>query len=334
MALKAGYIGVKRRIYEKLQAITTKNVQDIADIWTDNTKTGVHNFLLPLTGSYDNNGITITPENNNVGIKINGTSTAEINYDYIPEGSILANLRGKFKLSLGVDSIAGMNVVFYKSTSGSWNLSGAVKEIEVNLTDAEHLNGKVRIYIANAKTYADVVINPMITALEDPDTTPTPFAMTNRQLTKAYEIVNKTGVTFDDTYCDVSGCSYSLSVKGNLAQIIGVVKITTQVPQYTKFIEGLPPVKSSGGAAYNFALLSSADGTKTYRCYLDTYGKISAHVTPLPVGSYVLSFVYFCAEDTAIYTRSLDREVSPEVIEDEPAPVTKTTRSTKKSAMK
>lgn len=178
MALRAGYYGVKRWLWDKLQSVPAKVDGLIENI----NITGVKNFLIPLTSTYDNNGVVISPVSN--GIKINGTTTAEVNYDYIPVGSSLSNLRGKFKLSLGVDSISGMNLVFYKSTSGSWNLSGTTKEIEVNLTDAEHLSGKVRIYIANDKTYSNVVISPMITLLSDPDESYEPYAMTNQELTE------------------------------------------------------------------------------------------------------------------------------------------------------
>lgn len=320
MALKAGYVGVKRWLYEKLQATTSKNVQDIADIWADNTKTGVHNFLLPLTGSYDNNGTTITPESDGVGIKINGTSTAEINYDYIPEGSILANLRGKFKLSLGVDSIAGMNVVFYKSTSGSWNLSGSVKEIEVNLTDAEHLNGKVRIYIANAKTYANVVINPMITALEDPDTTPAPYAMTNQQLTKS--IVKTTGI-FDQVTANKSGYMVELSFTGTTItnedgktlgtldaayRPSGNVNLYTKVYNGSSYVDAQVKVTASTGAVELLTLSGNA-------------------VTGAQV-NFLLARPVFMSGSAAGLTRGVSdiREPLPEVIADDPEPVTKTTR--------
>lgn len=321
MALKAGYVGVKRWLYEKI-------VKDVIDIWTNVESTGVINLIENTAASTEKND-TVYTVNADGTISLSGTAseTNNVTINAIT-GAALKKLGSKLYLSGGCSSKV---YLILRTTNWTEVAKSEGSEVSFNtsgLTDATTYT--LSVVVTNGTNTAGMVVKPMIT--NKAGLVYAPYAMTNRQLTKAYEIANKTGVTFNDTYCDVSGCSYSLSVKGNLAQIIGVVKITTQVPQYTKFIEGLPAVKSSGGAAFNFALLSSADGTKTYRCYLDSYGKISAHVTPIPAGSYVLSFVYFCAEDTAIYTRSLDREASPEVIADDPEPVTKTTRSTKKTA--
>ena len=324
MALKAGYVGVKRWLYEKLQATTSKNVQDISNIRSEQAVLGARN--LNATDYTKSSALTnIVPTFNSDGsITVNGATTAA---ETLAGGSG-ANFTAWYGGSVRIgEAPANVTMALYDATAGS-NAGTAGQTVTMIAGHAYRLS----ITFAANKTFTNVTVKPLIVIASDPTTEPSAYAMTNRQLTNAYNIVNKTGVTYDATYCDTSASTASLSVKGNVAQFIGLAKITTQVPQYTKFIEGLPGVKSANNAAFNFAILSSADGTKTYRCYLDQYGKVSAHVTPIPVGSYAISFVYFCADDATIFTRSLDREASPEVIADDPEPVTKTTRSTKKTA--
>lgn len=316
MALRAGYYGVKRWLWDKLQSIPDKVDGLIENI----NITGVKNFLIPLTSTYDNNGIVISPVSN--GIKINGTTTAEVNYDYIPAGSSLSNLRGKFKLSLGVDSISGMNLVFYKSTSGSWNLSGNAKEIEVNLTDAEHLSGKVRIYIANAKTYSNVVISPMITLLSDPDESYEPYAMTNQELTKNITISDglsavtaATGATLStsDSYIKRQGSLVSMMLRVNSVTVSGSSAIVTIPDGYR------PPVTMP-------VFVSNASTGEYIPAFCTTSGLICprSSVSSLNVNIeatwYTSSATLNRSLDAAPEERSLDVEV------EEPVVVKKTTR--------
>lgn len=140
--------------------------KDVVDVLREGEVIEGKNKLpsFPITQTI--NGITFTA-NSDGSVTLNGTSSAEINLDYINDSKELSDLRGDFVASLGVASISGLNWVFYKSTSGSWNLDGNNLSKEISLSDAEHLSGRVRIYIANNKTYNNVKISPMICTVDE-----------------------------------------------------------------------------------------------------------------------------------------------------------------------
>ena len=142
--------------------------------------------LLPTIGETTTvNGITIT-KNADGSMTLNGTSTAEVNLDYVLNNVGMSILRGNFIASLGNDTISGMTINIYKSTSGMWQLDANHRVInDLVFTDAEHLSGKLRLYIGNNKTYDNAVIKPMLRLASDPDDAYVPYAMTNRDLTGA-----------------------------------------------------------------------------------------------------------------------------------------------------
>lgn len=221
MALKAGYVGVKRWLYEKLQATTSKNVRDIADIWADNNITGVKNFLaIPIkavkatnqTGSWAGNVYTInggTFTFNVVGdlitdVVINGTFTADttvatnafndnikvaVDGDYIPSG-ITGGSATTYSIIFNYkETLAGSE----KSLITLYNDGNTVKTI-----DSDWL---LKLYlVAKAGTYNNVSLKPMIRLASDPDATYVPYAMTNQELTKAvyFKGVLPTGVDLND----------------------------------------------------------------------------------------------------------------------------------------
>jgi hypothetical protein len=193
MALKAGYVGVKSWLYEKLQVTTSKNVQDIADIIDHEEATGVKNLLDVTAATQEKGGLTFTV-NADKSITISaGTSTSSIylNLDYVNNSDLTSKnitafvgkkLKGVISPSnvgvgLAIGYFKGDNTYVDRITSDYIYTSGAF----------EYPSAAVRtknfLYIANNTTFAnDTTIYPMIT-FEDMSSDFAPFAMTNQQLT-------------------------------------------------------------------------------------------------------------------------------------------------------
>ena len=119
-------------------------------------------------------------------------------------------------------------------------------------------------------------------------------SMTNRDLTE--KVVPTTDVknTVISTYCDTTNSIIDIVRIGNIVQVTAVVKVTTAIPAYTKFMEGLPNAlfPSNGGDArvVNFFLFTG--GSTHYRCYMDGNGNVNNHATQIPTGIHALSFMY------------------------------------------
>ena len=153
--------------------------------WTANGVLGAINVVPSMPdASYTVSGITFTRKSD-LSIEVNGTSTEEIYYYLTNGNTFLQGIRGSWTARLGVESISGLSCGFIKSTSGSWTLSGANLEETINLTDAEHLSGGVRLYVGNGKTFDHVVIKPSLCPASYPYSGYIPYAMTNRELTDA-----------------------------------------------------------------------------------------------------------------------------------------------------
>lgn len=205
MALRAGYYGVKRRIWEALQRTSEKLVQDVSDIWNNNDITGAKNFLaIPIravkatnqNGVWAGNVYTInggTFTFNVVGdyitdVVINGTFTVDTTVatnafndnvkvsgdgDYIPSG-------------ISGGSASTYSLIFnYKET-----LAGSEKGLitlysDGNTVKAIDSDWLLKLYlVAKAGSYTNVSIKPMLRLANDPDTLFEPYAMTNQELTK------------------------------------------------------------------------------------------------------------------------------------------------------
>lgn len=205
MALKAGYVGVKRWLYEKLQATAAKNVQDIADIWAENNITGVKNFLaIPIkavkatnqSGSWAGNVYTInggTFTFNVVGdlitdVVINGTFSADttvatnafndnikvpVDGDYIPSG-------------ISGGSATTYSIIYnYKETLAGSEKSLITLYSDGNTAKTIDADWLLKLYlVAKAGTYNNVSLKPMIRLATDPNVAYAPYAYTNQELTR------------------------------------------------------------------------------------------------------------------------------------------------------
>lgn len=197
MALKAGYVGVKRWFYEKLQATTAKNVQDIADIWSNNNITGVVNFL-PITLSRLKTLNTVGTWVDNVFTKNNVTFTVVANSEDLVE-----------KITVGGGS-ASADTAFILMKSGEYSpfpddmildgclAGGSTSTYYIRIDDSTSANytdygegvalnkgksyGYCRITVRSGKTVAGDFY-PNIKLANDASGSYAPYAMTNQVLT-------------------------------------------------------------------------------------------------------------------------------------------------------
>lgn len=282
MALKAGYVGVKRFIYEKLLKNVADNKTIIDGIGDNMRATGAVNLfpiklstLKPLNtgGTWEDNvytyhDIVFTCTVNSAGyvtqIATSGTaSTSNGAYLFILSGvpDFLESDVDYFLSGCPTGGSTATYMIQYSNwTEGaSYDKQDRGDGVVIRkITDST--TQKMRIWLKNGVSGTNLVFKPMIILASYKDTDFIPYAMTNQQLTA--EAATLEGV--DDAHKTV---------------INGIISAAT-------------------GAA-DFAAFKTA----------------MAALTPLTRSA---------APDT--------REASPEVIEDEPDPVTKTTRSTKKTA--
>ena len=183
MALKAGYVGVKRWIYEKLQATTAKNVEDIetlsdgiSDIWSNNGLTGAKNFLKPTSS-----GDTIFAVDSSGIATANGTASGGTDWFLYCNGALVLE-PGTYLINgfttEGGDTTFGMFYRVHGQESGTY-----VTKNNTKMTVASKTTYDFFIVIRQGYTATDLVFKPMIRLASDPDTTFVPYAMTNQQLT-------------------------------------------------------------------------------------------------------------------------------------------------------
>ena len=190
MALKAGYVGVKRWLYEKLQKTTTENVQGITDLWNDNALTGVKNlngsrYVATTTGgivwSYDENGV----------LDANGTATA----NSARGTDFTAPFSAQVILSGCNSGKTGIHMYPYDDTAAARPYKDSSKTSRLGTTDNVYNGNEISFWMEEGHLYnmtcrvqtgatADhVKFYPLLRLAADPDNTYAPFAKTNQQLT-------------------------------------------------------------------------------------------------------------------------------------------------------
>ena len=333
MALKAGYVGVKRWLYEKLQATTAKNVKDIADIWDVNEIAGVHNYL-NINDIKAKSGATITLGTSGFTSVVSSASWSGAEYVRPCDPGVEMVLSLDTAITSGVTYIAvqgssdGTNYTNVK-TSAVLTASGSVK-LEFNTGTYTSL--KVIFYTTNATvTACNVTIsNILLKRAEDPSNDITPFALTNQQLTARTAMSAETLTIAENENYALSGSVHSIRRSGNICEIYSQFKCLTSDAAWTTLASAPKPYKGesiivdiypNGGVDTPIgAMVSGTNGD-----FRLSGGKANKY--------YNVHLMYIC-EDAARLSRGVSdtREASPEVIEDDPEPVTKTTRSTKKTA--
>ena len=186
MALRAGYYGVKRRIWEAIQTTTAKIVDDIDNIWKNHTVSGAKNILPNAATTSTITGVTFTV-NSDKSITLSGENTGEsaaiktintLPYNDV-KGKILSGVTG---------GSSSTYMIFGRIQSGGGGylsevncVNGDVK-IPDNVANAASITFNVRVF-DGVKFTESVNIYPMIRDVNDPDATYAPFAMTNQELT-------------------------------------------------------------------------------------------------------------------------------------------------------
>ena len=179
MALKAGYVGVKRWLYEKLQATTKKNVQDIADIWATDAVMSAKNVLdntASTTGVFTVNADkTVTVAATSVG----ANQWLLVNHFTLAKGSYKL-----YKCGLN-DPLAhdtNARIIIYTGSDYGTTLVKADANAVANFTLENDTEIWVRLQIVSGAT-VNGVLKPMITLASDNSDIYAPYAMTNHELT-------------------------------------------------------------------------------------------------------------------------------------------------------
>ena len=178
MALRAGYYGVKRRIWDALQNTAEKLVQDVSDIWANNNITGVGNFLLPFVTASKNSVNLVAADG---AVTLSGASSSfSTSFD-----TSFTLPKGKYILS-GIPSGYGTNKMLFVLVNRSTGADVEIgRDTGSGLTFELTKDSPVKLYLYTYQSYGtyDVTIYPQIVSVLNPDKTFTQGAMTNQQLT-------------------------------------------------------------------------------------------------------------------------------------------------------
>lgn len=175
--------GSKLTVEDALQGLNTEKFT-----YADNGVLGAKNLLPNNATSQTKKGITFTV-NADKSVTINGTSTGEwVNLNLatynLPKGKYIINgIRG------GSQNTYRLNINFTNQTSLNLTVYDGYVAFELPQDDIAEVSISVRY--ANV-TLNNVTIHPMIRLASDPDDTYVPYAMTNRELTDRFAVLEFT----------------------------------------------------------------------------------------------------------------------------------------------
>lgn len=143
---------------------------------------GAHNLLNTALGARTTNGITFT-RNDDGSIVANGTATADAydmldNYVYLPAGT--------YTLSGCPNGGSASKYMLY--AEGPTGIPGAIYDYGTTgtnrtFTQSSKFRARLGIVIKSGQTVSNITFYPMLRLVSDTDTTYTPYAATNQQLT-------------------------------------------------------------------------------------------------------------------------------------------------------
>ena len=270
MALRAGYYGVKRRIWEALQATTEKNVQDIATLRSLEDLTGAVNLFMLTKDTDTINGVTYTV-NSDKTVTVNNTATA--NSLFIANDNMVLPAGVKYRITKGItDTNPQVNVNALNGSSFVKNLANLTTQEYAEFTpDYDGYDRmQVIIYVPNATAINNKKISIMIT--------PEPYipdsyvagAMTNQQLSDA---LIKRSASFDQVTATKSGYMVELSFTGTtitnedgktLGTLDAAYRPSTNINLYSKvyngssYVDAQVKVTASSGAVELLTLSGNA----------------------------------------------------------------------------
>ena len=279
---------------------TTSNklstASDISAIWSANARTGVHQWF-DKSKAVGNKATVVQTA---TGLEVTGTEVG-----YTSAKTVMDNLpkNTDFRLSLTATTENGNKTVAIQGSNdkSTWTTILLRENIsslnEVFNTDSYDYIQFIMYAGSNSTpadskvTYSDILLR----LATDTDTTYTPYAMTNQQLTDMVTVKDLTGISFVDTYIDESTSEAFITRYGDIAELNIKLNVTTQIPTYTKFAENVPKYHVSGKSFSGFAY-DNSNGNKGYRFYVDGAGTLNNHATAIPVGIYYISLVYICRD--------------------------------------
>lgn len=184
MALKAGYVGVKRWLYEKLTKESAANKQSIFDLWAANAITGAKNLF---GGSIINptvkSGCTCTLSN---AVYTITTTTTDFSGVYWSKASQLSAFFAGFagvKAKLSFDYKAEAEFSGQVGFSDIVTIKTDYQHYEKSITDLSQIDNIVIYDRDTTASHTISVKNVMICIETDTDENYAPYAMTNQQLT-------------------------------------------------------------------------------------------------------------------------------------------------------
>ena len=327
MALKAGYVGVKRRLYEKLQTIIAQNVKGISDLKEGQALLGAVNDLNFTAVTTTSNNVIFTV-NADKSVSVETTAAGASTTTFFPLESYKARTGQKIYVK-GCPAGGGMTnyclQIRAQDQSSVGIEDGSGKWFEFDSDDSAHYALGIRIN-SGAKITTPIKFYPVL-SLTDLDYPFAPYAMTNQELTKNVKVsdglssvtvaANAT-LSTGDSYLKRQGAFVNMMLRVNSVTVSGSGAIAT-IPEGYR-----PPVALP-------VFLTNASTGEYIPAFCTNSGLVCPRsaVTSLNVNIYATWYT-----SAATLNRSFDREALPEVIDDEPVETVKKATRTKKSATK
>ena len=183
MALKAGYVGVKRWLYEKLTKDTANNSENITNLWLNSAVMGAVNLLKHTIAEKTEVGVTWTYGSNGTVIA-NGTATGSSTF-----GEPVSLKAGKYLIT-GCPKNGSDTTYIIRIAIGSGGAAAAAWETGngVVLTLESDATVYIQSQIRAGYTADNVTFKPMVQAVTDDNVSNlvkmyAPYAMTNQELT-------------------------------------------------------------------------------------------------------------------------------------------------------
>lgn len=293
MALKAGYVGVKKNTIGKL---ATRSEMAIL---------GAKNLLKPRAGSEVtelSNGITFTfyPDGS---VKANGTSTGDAyGVIYQRETRPFYLAKGNYIFSCSFDNAGDVEILVVCKRGGSnveYGKCNGKNQVTMNVQEGDTIG--IVIHVFNGKTVTNEMFYPMIRLASDPIDTYAPYAMTNRELTESLFAKDRVITSADDL---------------NDITTTGIYSITTS------------PTNAPENKSYATLIVNERNENDVTQLILTSSIMYTRRKSGSPA-TWTTWYKYAGTQVTPSNLTSASPETRSEIEEE---PETKTTRSTKKTA--
>ena len=187
MALKAGYVGVKRYLYEALTKESAENKQGVANLWSVNGVLGAKNLLKHTIPGKTDAGVTWTyGSNGEVIANSDGAATGVSSFN-----ESVSLKAGKYFIS-GCPANGSDTTYIIRITTGTPSATAIAwdKGEGVAVTLESDVTLYVQSQIRSGYTATNVTFKPMIRFIEDPNNDYVPYAATNAELTTEVSSIN------------------------------------------------------------------------------------------------------------------------------------------------